>query len=74
MQFDVFGTITVSVSCRVTADNEEDAIEAAYEEFGGVHSYVGNGGTDKLIGVRGTHESIEGAGDVEWAEAVPRSR
>ena len=74
MQFDVFGTITVSVTCRVTADNAEDAVEAAYEEFGGVRNYVGNGGTDKLIGVRGTHESIECGDDVEWAEAVPRTR
>ena len=74
MQYNVYGTVTISVACRVTANSEEEAVDAAYEEWGGINSYVGNGGTDKMIGVRGTHESIEADGEVEWAEAVPTGR
>jgi hypothetical protein len=37
---------------------DELFVEKAYEEFGGIKSIVGNGGTDKLIGVHGRDEGI----------------
>lgn len=45
------------------------AMEEAYDKFGGVHEFVGNGGLDKLIGVYGTHESIAADGEVEFNSA-----
>lgn len=71
MQFDVYGTVTLTVACRVTAKNADDAIDAAYEEFKGIRSYIGNG---KVVGVSGPNESIQNDGEVEWGEAVPTSR
>lgn len=59
MKYDVHGTMTVVVTITVEAESGEEAIEKANEEFGGVNSYAGNGGCDKLIGVRGSNESIE---------------
>ncbi len=53
MKYRVIGTIQVSVGIIVEAENEDDAIQKAYKEFGGVTGYCGNGGTDKLIGVDG---------------------
>lgn len=60
MKYRVTGKMQVSVGITVEAESEEEAIEKAYEEFGGVHSYCGNGGMDKLIGV---------SKDTEWIEA-----
>lgn len=66
MKYRVIGTIQVSVGITVEAENEDDAIQKAYEEFGGVTGYCGNGGTDKLIGVDGDTEWIEADGIVEF--------
>ena len=65
-KYKVYGTVTVEVIITVDADNEDDAFEKAYQEFGGIGSYCGNGGSDKLIGVRGQNESIDCIGEVEW--------
>lgn len=51
--------------------NEEEAIEKAYDNIG-LDSYCGNGGTDKLVGIRDTDEaegSIMADGDIEYDEA-----
>lgn len=66
MKYRVIGTIQVSVGITVEAENEDDAIQKAYEEFGGVTGYCGNGGIDKLIGVDGDTEWIEADGIVEF--------
>lgn len=66
MKYRVIGTIQVSVGIIVEAENEDDAIQKAYKEFGGVTGYCGNGGTDKLIGVDGDTEWIEADGIVEF--------
>ena len=54
MKYRVIGNVQVSVGITVEAESEEDAIQKAYEEFGGVNDYCGNDGTDKLIGVDGS--------------------
>lgn len=66
MKYRVIGNIQASVGIIVEAENEDEAIQKAYEEFGGVNGYCGNGGTDKLIGVDGDTEWIEADGIVEF--------
>lgn len=70
MKYTVYGTVHAQVSIKVDAANKDEAIEKAYEEFGGITSYCGNGGNDKLIGVSGSDESIEADGEVEFTEAL----
>lgn len=69
MKYRVIGNVQVSVGITVEAESEEDAIQKAYEEFGGVNDYCGNDGTDKLIGVDGSTEWIEADGIVEFNSA-----
>lgn len=54
----VTGNAEVTVSIVVKAETEAEAMKIAESNFGGIHSYSGNGGTDKLIGVDGINESI----------------
>ena len=69
MEYRVYGHTTVTVSTLVEANSEEEAIEKANQEFGGIHSYCGNGGTDKLIGVDGEYDTIEADDSVEFDDA-----
>lgn len=64
----VSGKVTAFISVEVEAENEEQAIEMAYEECSGPSSYVGNGGYDKLIGVYGSNVSINCDNEVEYTE------
>lgn len=67
----VKGKIMLSCEVIVEAENEEDAIEKAYDNIN-IDSYCGNGGTDKLVGVCNTDEakaSIYPDGDIEYDEA-----
>lgn len=72
MEYLATGKAEVSVYIRIEAESEEEAIEKANDEFSGITSYAGNGGTDKLIGVDGMDESIDADGEVEFyrAEAI----
>lgn len=76
-KFRVYGTAEVTVAIELEIDDEElvgldegdiedYVLDRAYDEFGGIDNYVGNGGYDKLIGVRGSNESIEISSDVEF--------
>lgn len=58
-KFRVTAAIPVFVSIEVEAENEDGAIEAAHEEGFSLTAFVGNGGTDKLVGVRGSNMSVE---------------
>ena len=53
--------VTVSVMIEVP-DNavltESEIYAKAVKKFGGIRSYLGNGGNDKLIGVEGEGETI----------------
>lgn len=51
MKYIVYGHATVVCSIVVEADSEEEAIETANEEFGGLTNYAGMGSCDCLIGV-----------------------
>lgn len=68
--YDVHGTVPVVVHITVEAESEEEAIQKAYEEFGGVNAYCGNGGIDKLIGVDGYNESIMVEGNIEFDDCT----
>lgn len=58
-KFRVTAAIPVFVSIEVEAENEEDAIEAAHEGGFYLTSFIGNGGSDKLVGVCGNNMSVE---------------
>lgn len=65
-KYDVHGTVPIMVHITVEAENGNQAIEIAAQKFKGVHEYAGNGGYDKLIGVKGEDESITIDGEVEF--------
>lgn len=66
MKYDVHGTVPVVVHITVEAENGDQAMEIAAQKFKGIHEYMGNGGSDKLIGVEGKNESITIDGEVEF--------
>lgn len=69
-KYTVTGYANVVVEVTVEAENEEEAIEKAYDNVS-IDSYCGNGGTDKLIGVCNTNEataSIYADSELEYAE------
>lgn len=79
MKKKVYGHVYVTVYKEIEIDDselqglDEDEIkelfiEKAYDEFGGISSFVGNGGTDKLIGVYGSDEGLHEDGEVEFEE------
>lgn len=67
----VSGKVTAFISVELEAENKKEAIEKAYEECSGPMGFAGNGGCDKLIGVRNTDSanvSIECDDEVEYTE------
>ena len=67
----VFGhaQVTVSVVIRVRDDaelTEKEIFQRARRKFGGIHSYLGNGGDDKLIGVENRNETISADEEPEF--------
>lgn len=50
-EYEVYGHATVICSMRVTANNEQEAIEKANKDFGSLTNYVGMGGTEHMLGV-----------------------
>ena len=68
MKFRVYGTTTVDVTIEVEAEDEESAIEVAYQEFGGLTGYAGNGGTRKLVGTSDRNVSLDTSDYVEFTD------
>ena len=69
-KYTVTGYANVVVEVMVEAENEEEAIQKAYDNVS-IDNYCGNGGTDKLIGVCDTDEataSIYDDSELEFAE------
>lgn len=50
-KYRVSGICHVICEMDVLANNEEEAIEIANDEFGGLTNYAGTGGTSYLVGV-----------------------
>lgn len=69
-KYTVTGYANVVVKVTVEAENEEEAIEKAYDNVG-IDNYCGNGGVDKLIGACNTNEataSIYADSELEYLE------
>lgn len=69
-KYTVTGYANVVVEVTVEAENEEEAIEKAYDNVS-IDNYYGNGGTDKLIGVCDTDEataSIYADSELDYVE------
>ena len=66
----ITGYTEVTIEVTVEAENEEEAIEKAYDNVS-IDNYFGNGGVDKLIGVCDTDEataSIYADSELKFAE------
>ena len=57
-KYKVHGTTTITVYKEVWADNEDDAMDKAYNQLYALTEYCGNGGCDKLVGVESIGEYI----------------
>ena len=68
-KYKVYGTVTVNVVKEVWANNEDEAIDKAYEQLPLLSAYCGNGGDDRLVGVEEDGESVEVFDDIEYDEA-----
>lgn len=65
-KYRVYGTATVTVTKEVWANNEDEALEKAYDALPCLTAYCGNGGYDKLIGVEEDDETVETFDDIEY--------
>lgn len=65
-KYRVYGTTTVSVVKEVWANNEDEAYDKAWRELTGLTAFCGNGGTDKLVGVYGSDESVAADDNIEY--------
>ena len=70
-KYQVYGTVTVSVTMTVEADSPEAAIEVAEQEYPGLSDYCGNGATSgKLIGTSADTLTVYAGDDIpEFIEA-----
>lgn len=71
-KYAVYGKVTAFVCVELEAEDKEDAIERAYDECSSATTFVGNGGTDKIIGVCDTDSataSINCDEEIEYTEA-----
>lgn len=70
-KYAVYGKVSTWVRVELEAKDKEDAIERAYDECSSVMAFVGNGGTDKIIGVCDTDSaevSINCDDEIEYTE------
>ena len=71
-KYAVYGKVVAWVHVELEAKDKEEALEKAYEECSYVMALVGNGGTDKIIGVDDTDSakvSINCDDEIEYTEA-----
>jgi hypothetical protein len=80
-EIQVYGHTTVTVSTVIKVrDNteltESEIISRARRKFGGVHSFCGNGGFDKLVGVSGENDTIAADEEVVFDDffVLPQGR
>lgn len=70
-KYAVYGKVSTWVRVELEAKDKEDAIKRAYDECSSVMAFVGNGGTDKIIGVCDTDSaevSINCDDEIEYTE------
>jgi len=69
-KYNVLGNTSITVCVTVEANNKEEAINKVKAQFNGIHSYCGNGGTDKIIGVESSNVSIASDEPVEFDDIM----
>ena len=65
-KYSVRGTTVVTVTKEVWANSEEEAYEKAFHQLNCLTAFCGNGGTDKLIGVYESDESLSADDAIEY--------
>lgn len=74
MKYRVYGSTTLTCSMIVEANSEDEAIEVANEEFGGLTNYAGMGSYDCLVGVLTSEDErsiyTDGEADFDYAEEI----
>lgn len=71
-KYAVYGKVITWVCVKLEAENEEEAIEKACDKCSSLMDLIGNGGADKMNGVRDTDTakiSFSCDDDVEYTEA-----
>ena len=68
-KYRVCGTTIVTVYKEVWANNEDEAIDKADGKLYSLTEFCGNGGTDKLIGVYESDESVAADDCINWNDA-----
>lgn len=69
MKYKVYGTVEVTVTLEVEANDVNEAFEIAEAQRDSLSAYVGNGGMDKLVGVSSPNESIEAVNTINYFKA-----
>ena len=69
MRYKVHGTTTVTVTTEVEAESVDEALEIAAGDLDGLIAYVGNGGSDKLVGVDCENDSVSANDCIQWMSA-----
>lgn len=57
-KYEVYGSVKVEVMTTVYAEDPDDALNKARDEFDELEAFCGNGGSDKLIGTSLDNVSI----------------
>lgn len=74
MKYRVYGSAILTCSMIVEANSEDEAIEVANEEFGGLTNYAGMGSCDCLVGVLTNEDErsiyADGEADFNYAEEI----
>ena len=65
-KYSVRGTTVVTVTKEVWAASEDEAYDKAWRKLDSLTAFCGNGGTDKLIGVYGSDESVAADDIIEY--------
>lgn len=65
-KYSVRGTTVVTVTKEVWANSEEEAYDKAWRQLSCLTAFCGNGGTDKLIGVYESDESVSADDNIEY--------
>lgn len=59
----VFITVEIEVPENAT---EEEMTDIAYDSFDGMSEYAGNGGMDKIVGVREENQRVELSDEIDF--------
>ena len=71
MKYRIFGNTNVVVTTIIEVPDdkklsEKELYEIAAKKFHGINPYLGNGGSDKLIGVEGKGDTIFAEEEIVW--------